>query len=258
MPRVLFLGVASAYPRATSDPTSLLIEDDPAPAGIGGAILVDSGGSILTRLLAAGRDPARLEALFITHTHPDHLGGFPLLVQGLRMLGRRDALVVAGHDLALAAAQELLRALGLDGEQDFPIRWLRVPRDRPAEVTAGAFELRTFPSRHSRPTLGVRVVVNGRALVYSSDTGPGGSVAVEGRGAAVLIHEMGALDEGGHPFHSTPADLARMAAAALPERLLIVHAPPLTWEEKTRVLALVRGGYPGLAEFAEAGSSCEF
>lgn len=258
MPRVLFIGVSSAFPSATGDPACLLVEDDPAPAGSGGALLVDCGGIPLQRLLAAGRDPAHLEALFITHTHPDHVAGFPLLVHGLRMLGRTDPLIVAGHDLALGAARQLLLALGLDREQGFPIRWVEVPRDRSGGVTAGAMELHTFPGVHSRPALGVRVVVAGRTLVYSSDTGPGGDAVVEGRGASILVHEMGALDERGHPYHSTPADLAAVAKVAAPGRLVIVHTPPLCWEEKARVLAEIRSGYAGLVEFGEAGSSCVF
>jgi len=270
MRRVLLLGVSSAFPRAASDPTSFLVEimepcagaraaPDQAPPDVPGAfILVDCGGIPLQRLLAMGRDPARMIALAITHTHPDHLGGLPLLIHGLRMLGRTAPLPVIGHDLSLAASRRLLEAVGLTEEKGFPITWIEMPRERRGTITVPPFEITTFAVRHSRATLGLRIETGGRALVYSSDTGPGSDVAREARGAAILLHEMGAEDDAGHPFHSSPADLAAVARDAEPGRLVIVHAPPLDWTAKSSVLAQVHREFAGPVEFGEPGSSYLF
>jgi phosphoribosyl 1,2-cyclic phosphodiesterase len=50
-------------------------------------ILVDAGLSrkeTFTRLAAAGEDPAKLDAILISHEHSDHVAGLPVLAKSLR------------------------------------------------------------------------------------------------------------------------------------------------------------------------------
>ncbi len=76
-------------------------------------LLVDTGGGngILAALENAEIDPAKIECLFITHAHTDHILGFPWVVRLIGTLmkkgGYQGELVVCGHDEALSAARTI-------------------------------------------------------------------------------------------------------------------------------------------------------
>jgi ribonuclease Z len=88
----------------------------------GRLLLFDCGEGTQFRLLAAGLNRSRLDAVFVTHLHGDHFFGLPGLLTSLALFGRERALTVVGP----AGLQEALTALpGLDGGAlGFPIRWV--------------------------------------------------------------------------------------------------------------------------------------
>jgi len=48
--------------------------------------LIDCGGGVCSSLLRRGFDPLKLDRVFISHTHSDHVGELPLLIQMLHVL----------------------------------------------------------------------------------------------------------------------------------------------------------------------------
>lgn len=76
-------------------------------------ILVDTGGGngILAALEKVKIDPAKIKCLFITHSHTDHILGFPWIVRKIGTLinsGEYDGcFTVCGHSEALAAARTI-------------------------------------------------------------------------------------------------------------------------------------------------------
>jgi ribonuclease Z len=53
--------------------------------GPGGPLQIDVAGGTYGRLQRAGIDPQKLSGVLLTHSHADHIYGFPLL-----LLQRRD------------------------------------------------------------------------------------------------------------------------------------------------------------------------
>src|SRR4051794_752484 len=78
---LLGTGAALSEPHRTT--TMLAIDDSVS------AVVVDCGGDVVQRLLAAGIPVGRISALIVTHEHPDHVGGFALLMERLWLAGRR-------------------------------------------------------------------------------------------------------------------------------------------------------------------------
>ena len=66
-----------------------------------GVILIDCGGDVGQRAMAAGIPLDWIEALILTHEHPDHVAGFPLLMEKLWLSGRNKSLPVYGIGAAL-------------------------------------------------------------------------------------------------------------------------------------------------------------
>jgi ribonuclease Z len=191
-----------------------------------GVLLIDCGGDVLQRMMAAGLDPVRLHALVLTHEHPDHISGFPLLIEKLWLMGRTDPLPVYGPAPALAIARALFEAFHTTGWLGVPEReWHPIPLEAGAEVFSDdVFDVISTPVIHPVPTIGVRVRNAGGATVaYSADTAKCDAMVDIARNADVLVHEATGSQPG---VHSSAQEAAEVAADAGAGRLVLVHLPP--------------------------------
>ena len=122
MPELLVLGTVASVPDAEHDTVALLLR------GPGWAIPVDCGGSTLYKLARLGIHRDEVRAVILTHRHADHVYGLPMLVQGLWLGGREEALPVYGPAETLDVAVRLLALFGLDEREDmFQLDWHPVP-----------------------------------------------------------------------------------------------------------------------------------
>ncbi len=216
---VHFLGTGSAHTSADRTTTMLAVESG------GSFFLVDCGGDAVHRLLRAGLEPAAVEAVVLTHEHPDHLSGFPLLVEKLWLLGRRAPIPVYGLARTIEVARGLFGLFDTRG-------WVGVPAIEYVEIagTAGApvfergpFRVVASPVVHPVPTVGLRVEADAAVLAYSCDTSPCAAVVNLARGATLLVHEATGHLPG---VHSSAEEAAACAAEAGARRLVLVHLPP--------------------------------
>ena len=229
---VHFLGTGSALTSAERTTTMLAFEAAGGTrAGDAGeeadptVFLVDCGGDAVQRMLASGLAPASVAAVVLTHAHPDHIGGFPLLVEKLWLHGRRAPVPVYGLAETLAVARRLFEAFDTSRWEGLPVlEWHAVAAAPGAAVfERGPFRVTASPVVHPVPTLGLRVEADGAVVAYSCDTAPCGAVDGLARGADLLVHEATGFLAG---VHSSAADAARCAAAAGARRLVLVHLPP--------------------------------
>jgi len=244
MPTVHFLGTGSAV----TDPhrtTTML-----AFAAPGSAILVDCGGDVVQRVQQSGIPLEDIRAVIITHEHPDHVAGFPLMMQKLWLAGRRVPLPVHGIAPALAQARKCFAAFDSSGWEGLPeIQWREFPHTPGASVLTDAiWRITATPSLHGVPGIALRVehLPTSTACVYSCDTAPSDAVAKFAHGAKLLIHEA----TGTHPGHSTASDAAHIAATAKVDSLYLVHLPPEA-ELDTAALAAARNIFPNTAKAGE-------
>ncbi len=224
MPAVTLLGSAATVADEKRNSIYLLLDCST------GLYLIDCGGSPSHKLALIGADLCRLRGVLLTHDHADHIYGFPVLVQTLLLLnwaGRWDhELVVWGLAETLATAATLLDALGLTDR--IPINWETILPAAIGHVVLETDDLRllTAPTRHSRPSVAVRVEAqaSGRSLTYSSDTGPSENVRLLAAGTDILLHEATVWKP--MSGHSTPQQAGEAAAAANAGRLVLVHLDP--------------------------------
>jgi ribonuclease Z len=220
MTTIHFLGTGAAV----TDPhrtTTMLAFTRP-----GSVIVVNCGGDVVQRLQQSGISLDQISALIITHAHPDHVAGFPLLMQKLWLAGRRHPLPVHGIVPALYQARKCFTAFDTSAWEGLPaIEWTAFPHQPNAPVLANAlWRVTATPSIHSLPSVALRFEEpsSGHAYVYSSDTAPSEQIAHFATGARLLIHEA----TGQHSGHSTASDAARIAAMAGAGALYLVHLPP--------------------------------
>jgi ribonuclease Z len=231
----VILGSGGALETAHRDNTSLAFD-----LGNRG-VLVDCPGSVYLKLLRAGIDPLHLAAVVVTHTHPDHVYGFPSLVHNIWMVHRErpvGPLPVFAPAEEIGKLRNLLGIFDLDRRAAF-LEYHSLPVEPGAQFFAhGGHRLSSHPVDHGPPAYAVRWDTGGgRRVLYSTDTRPVDALAQFGRGADFFLHEAtyASVDEGlAHQSgHSTSAQAGRVAAMAGAKRLLLVHlvdyAVPEQW-----------------------------
>jgi len=203
---------------------------DPSRAGpcnvvmVGGKVfLVDSGEGSARNLARMGIPAARIEAIFLTHYHSDHIDGLPpVLLQ--RWVGGSHAqpLSLFGPDGVEAVAAGFNAAYGLDGGYRTahhgaalapPSGRGATPRQFSAAAAAASQGLvvyradglvvTAFTVNHApvEPAVGYRFDYAGRSVVFSGDTGVSAHLNAMAAGADLLVHEalqpalLSAIDE---------------------------------------------------------------
>jgi ribonuclease Z len=220
MNRIIVLGSAAAVAAPGHENTHLLIQ-----AG-GRTIMVDCPGSPIIRLNQAGIDPLTITDLFVTHFHPDHVSGLPLLLIDLWLLGRKEPLTIHGLAVTLDLVEKNLELYNWKRWPGFfPVNFNRHPGG--AEFTLLENENLRFSAAevcHLIPTLGLRLQLlpEGKTVSYSCDTQPCPAVSILARGVDVFLHEAAGPGEG----HTSPAQAGITAAEAGAKSLYLIHYPP--------------------------------
>jgi ribonuclease BN (tRNA processing enzyme) len=214
------LGSAGSYPMQGRPASGyLLVAGDTR-------VWVDAGPGTLMALLDV-MDPGTLDAVIISHVHPDHcsdlFGYFHYMAYGPS--GRVPVPVF----LPEGAADRLAAFVGAGAEHPFHVVFDFVTVGEGDAVTLGDLTLRFAAADHSVPAVCVRAEADGRSWVYSGDTGPGGGLARLAEGASVLLCEatyQGTAAERPTVHHLTASMAAGIARDAAAERLFLTHIAP--------------------------------
>ena len=224
MARLIILGSGAALADASRDNTYLVIE------GRESSILIDCGGSPLHKLQAVGVNLDTLDSLVVTHHHPDHIYGVPVLLLGLWLYGRQEPFHIFGPQRSVDAITSIMDALGWhDWPRGMPVVFHGVEmRVGHKVIESPEFEITTAPVEHLIPAIAVRVRFRetGRVIVYSGDTEPCEALARLAQGADILFHES----TGDHAGHSTPAQAGAMARRCGVGKLVLIHFTALDSE----------------------------
>jgi len=215
------LGTGAAFSDASRTTTMLAFEH------LGHTLVVDCGGDVVQRLMAAGVDLDSIEAMIVTHEHADHVGGFPLFMEKIWLAGRRRPIPVYGIEQAIGQARRAWESFDTRGWKDVPeIQWHRVKHEPGAEVLRNErWRVTASPGIHPVPVVGIRVEAAGAGVAaYSCDTAPSPLITELAKGADILVHEAQATPVPN--VHSTYAQAAQVAFEAGTRRLVLVHLPP--------------------------------
>ncbi len=193
--------------------------------GGGTAVLLDCGPGVLSSL-QSHMAPTELDAIVVSHSHPDHWGDLPILRNALHY--------VLGHGgMDLYSTRETLGLLeGVFHDGVGGAFRLHAIADG-ADFTVGALRIRTSRTAHPPETLGIRVDLGDgadrRSIAYSADTGPAWSLGRLGDGIDLGICEATWLASDGFDvddLHMSAEQAGRLARQDGVARLVITHVPP--------------------------------
>lgn len=182
-------------------------------------IWVDTGPGTLGRV-QRHVDLRRLDAVVVSHAHPDHWSELPVLHNALRYgLGRSSIPV-------FTTGQTIERAEAAAGHRLTPtFDWTTITDG--SRFGVGAVEISCSRTDHPVETLALRVDAGGRSAVYSADTGPDWSPARLGEGIDLFVCEASLTqDQEGRAQHLSGRQAGAMAAGAGVARLALTHLVP--------------------------------
>jgi ribonuclease BN (tRNA processing enzyme) len=240
--RLTVLGGCGAWPEAGQACSGFLVEHD------GFRLLADVGYAVVPRLLQYVT-VGQVDAVFISHGHPDHCADLnPLLRARVMSDDALPPLPVYAPPGALDAVLALDRPGMLDG--GYVLHDLALG----GSLDIGPFRVQTEPLPHSRPNAGVRLTAGGQVFAYTGDTGPSERVVSLGRGADLLLADASYVDQVPEDLRhhlSSSQQQGQQAAAAAARRLVLTHLMPGT--DRTAAIAAARRWYQGEVEVATPG-----
>jgi ribonuclease BN (tRNA processing enzyme) len=214
----------------------------------GRAIVLDLGQGTFTEL-AIAVEPSRLDAVFVSHLHPDHFIDLVPLRHYLRYELRPPGRVAVFGPAGLAA-----RLDALHDEPGFAVAALDVRVLAPGEVRVGPFTIEAVRVTHTADSYAVRVTDEaGGGLVYSGDCGRiDDLVPLVRPGDAVLVEvSFGTSPVPPGAWHLNADDVVELARRARPGRILLTHLQ--MGFDPAAVLERVRAGYEGPVRFVTRG-----
>ncbi|MEV4833388.1 MBL fold metallo-hydrolase [Nonomuraea sp. NPDC049486] len=236
------LGGCGAWPGAGQACSGYLVEHD------GFRLLVDPGYATVPRLLE--RITAdQVDAVFISHGHPDHCADLNPL---LRARALRDDPAVPLPVYSLPSALDAVLALDRPGMlTDAYVLHEFNAGDR---LAIGPFRAQTRLLPHSVPNAGIRLTAGERVLTYTGDTGPSSDVVDLARGADLLLAEATFVDrvpQDSRRHLSSARQAGRQAKEADARHLLLTHLQPGT--DATAARAAAGAEYDGEIGIATSG-----
>lgn len=219
MATIVVLGSANAVPDENHENTHLLVQEGTR------TILVDCTGNPIAEYKRAGVNPESITDLIMTHFHPDHISGVPLLLMDLWLLGRRKSITLHGLEDTVNRMETMINLFNFQEWPDFfSIHYHRIPAVEQTPVLKDEdFEITASPVKHLVPTIGIRInfLRSGKAMAFSSDTEPCQNVVELGRQVDCLIHEATGSTLG----HSMPRQAGEVARQAAAKALFLIHYP---------------------------------
>ena len=219
MTKVIILGASNAIPTAESENTHMVI------VGENRTVLIDSVSNPILRLEQAGVDFNNLTDIIVTHFHPDHASGIPLLLMDMWLMGRQKPLNIYGLHYTLDRVEGLMGFYNWSEWPDFfPVVFFRLPlKEMTPVLDCPEFSIHASPVQHMIPNIGLRVdfLQSHKTMAYSCDTEPCDEVVRLGEGVDVLIHEA----TGESPGHSSAAQAGMIASRSEVSRLFLIHYP---------------------------------
>lgn len=163
-----------------------------------GSVLVDAGDGLLRDIELAELDISQIMGVIFTHGHFDHMGGLYTLLGYMRMIGRKDLLLILAPEGCVEVFSMVDNFMKLHAETiPYEITCRRIKPEETFQLAGMTVE--AYPMVHygdieghelldQVPAMGYRISYKGETVAISGDTGlcPSLSELVKGADLAVL------------------------------------------------------------------------
>ncbi|MBF0447417.1 MAG: MBL fold metallo-hydrolase [Magnetococcales bacterium] len=226
--KITILGSGTGIPSLQRCAAGYLLQTE-----TGEHFLIDCGTGILRQLEQVQVGFARLDGLFVTHTHSDHIGDLTALVHAFRLPG--------------LPRQKPFYIFGPAGFIDFFDRIVRPVAEPPSHFPFHILEARpswefqrmtvsTTATVHSDRfnSLAYRFDRDGKSIVFSGDCDVDARIVHLSHQADLLICDCSTLAEQKIPGHLCAAEAGQIASQAQVKHLVPTHFYPIAGPDHLR------------------------
>lgn len=242
--KLIVLGSGTGVPSLVRNAPGYFIE------ALGQEFLVDCGSGSLLQMERAGKHYRPLDAVFMTHTHPDHIGDLIPLIHALKITPgfRREKPLKLFGPAGLAAFYHDCIAPVVTKPKHFEVQITEVA----TPWAFGGLNVRSAPTVHSDKLQSVayRFEADHRSLVLSGDCDYDSALVDLSQAADLLVLDCSFPDALKVKGHLSASECGRVAREAKVKKLLLSHLYPTAAAEDTRVMEC-RTVFEGDVQLAE-------
>lgn len=166
-------------------------------------------------------DPAKTDAVLISHCHPDHYADAEMIIEGMTKGGFKRTGTLVGSISALDGTNGFSPAVS-EYHRSITSRVIRAVPGKTFEIKG--MKVEATPTSHSDPTgVGFRFHTSNGIVSYVGDTERHDSIIQAHRGCRVLILNLTRPLGSRVPKHLCTEDAAEIALAIGPELVLLTH-----------------------------------
>lgn len=212
--KVTVIGSWGGYPKKNGASSGYLLEHN------GFQLLIDCGSGVLAKLQNIIQ-PEELDAVLLSHYHPDHIADIGVLqharlIQGF--LGKDfPSLVIYGHHFDQAEFTKLSFKEVTKGKAYIPNEIL----------TVGPFQVSFLKTSHPVPCYAMRIVADGKVVVYTADSSFKEEFIEFSKNADLLLCECNfyGYQNGKSSGHMNSIEAGKLAQQASVKQLILTHLP---------------------------------
>jgi ribonuclease BN (tRNA processing enzyme) len=228
------LGACGSWPSPGRATSGYLLSHD------GFNIWIDMGTGTLARLQQHVAHE-RVDAVLISHTHPDHYVDLHMLFYARSF--HPEPLSPLPLFMPRGSFDPIVSAVGGRTAEAMRKTFDLREVDPEGSLDLGPFRVQTRPMRHTIPTLGMRLEAGGRVVAYTADTAATEEIERIAGGSTLLLAEATYLElDRRAPLHLSAREAGQFATRAGVDHLVLTHIWPTVDPEAARAHAMAEFG----------------
>jgi ribonuclease BN (tRNA processing enzyme) len=226
--KVIILGSGTCVPSLKRNAPGYYLESE------GCRILVDCGSATLLQLEKAGGSYRDIDAVFITHKHPDHFADLLPLIHALlatpKLNRTKDLYIFSPKGFTEYYQVSIASVLG--HPKEFSVRTVEI-QDK---FDFGPFHIITAKTIHSGDSIAYRFEYGGKSIVFTGDADYDQGVIALAQNADLLIADCSFPESMKAKGHLSAKECGLVAAKAGAIKLVLSHLYPAGSPDTDRIM----------------------
>lgn len=219
--RLIVLGSGTASPHAARASSGYWLETS------AGSIALDMSAAAVHRAAQENLEWWNLDAVWFSHFHLDHIGGFPAFLFGTKYAFETQERTKPLKIFSAPGFRGIIETIDSANDynlfkQPFPLEFVEVEAGNEFEILPSVKGL-AFNAPHIESSLAIRITEGEKSMLYTGDTGFSLELGEFAKGVDLFLTECAFVEKSPTHLHVALPECVEMLCAANPKRALLTH-----------------------------------